>query len=524
MQTKEQEYWEKRLKKLREERQAIKEKLALIKKENKALQKALKFKNNLYQSIPIGIILIQDDAIIDVNEAALDQMGYGADEMIGRDFLSFVHPEEQIDVKNRLKKRQSGKWMTNLYETNIVAKNGGTFCCDVGMSKIKFNGRWGLLLSLTRIEDRKKREKEIIQTRKTEALTLMASGLARNFSPNLDAIATNTRNIREGADKDNKDLMDCLNNIEYAASQLLKTNRQLDCFSRTHTDPLDVTLIDLKKMVRDSVSLTEPIVKNYAEKRGVQINLKTYLRSVSPIEGDPSEIQDVITNAILNAVDAMPEGGDLYLTIEENSGLAHIYIQDSGVGIPDHIKENIFDPCFTTKGNDGIGLGLSQSYAIVKRHLGDIEISSNKDQGTITTIKLPCVSRERGPKRRVPKRKIKNAHILIIEDDDMIRELLSQLLGCKGYKVVTAASALEGLNKMKRKEFHVIIADSKTPGVNGQALIKKIKKINSDIPVVLISEYEARESLSAVNKAASDLIINKPIDMNKLVNQLSDLI
>ena len=105
MQTKEQEYWEKRLKKLREEHQSIKEKLASVKKENRALQKALRFKNDLFHSIPNGIILIQGDVIVDVNEAALDQLGYGAGEMVGRDFFSFIDPKERVNVRNLLKQR-----------------------------------------------------------------------------------------------------------------------------------------------------------------------------------------------------------------------------------------------------------------------------------------------------------------------------------------------------------------------------------------------------------------------------------
>ena len=231
-------------------------------------------------------------------------------------------------------------------------------------------------------------------------------------------------------------------------------------------------------------------MKHEEELHGVKFNLKTYLRSLSPIEGDPNAIRDVIANLILNAVDAMPKGGDLYLTTEENASHVFIYIQDNGHGVEDTVKERIFDPCFTANGRDRMGLGLSLSYAIVKRHHGEIDISSENGQGTVTTIMLPCASADQRPKTRPLKRKIKNAHILIIEDDDMIRELLSQFLGSKGFRVDTADNGLEGLYKLKRKVFHMVIADSKAPGVGGQVLLKKMKKLNHNLPFALIVPHE----------------------------------
>jgi two-component system cell cycle sensor histidine kinase/response regulator CckA len=223
-------------------------------------------------------------------------------------------------------------------------------------------------------------------------------------------------------------------------------------------------------------------------------------------------------------VDAMPKGGDLYLTTEENASHVFIYIQDSGHGVADTAKERIFDPCFTANGRDGMGLGLSLSYAIIKRHHGEIDISSENGHGTVTSIMLPCARGDARPKTQPVKRKIKNAHILIIEDDDMIRELLSQLLGSKGFRVDTADNGLEGLYKLKRKAFHMVIADSNAPGVKGQALMKKMKKINHDLPFALIVPHKPEDEPGPNKQPLADMVINKPIDMNKLVQQVSELI
>jgi PAS domain S-box-containing protein len=524
MQMKDLKYWKKRVERLDTLNQFSREKLSILKKEKKEFQRALRYRDDLFHSIPDALILIQEEKIVDINKMALDQLGYKAEEMIGLEFLTFVHPTMRSFAVDLQKKMFSGRKVPDRFEMDLVGKNGGSSFCEVRFGKAKFDGRKAFLLSFNPIDKRKKKEKERIQSKKMEALTTMASGLARQFSRSLKDIIVNTVKMRDMTGSENGAFKKGLSNIEYAASRLFKTTRGLDSFSRAKNDPSDLVLFDLKKIVKEAIALTDPRLKSEDENHGVKINLKTYLRSVSPIEGDPNAIRDVIANLILNAVDAMPNGGDLYLTTEENASHVFIYIQDSGLGVADTVKERIFDPCFTANGRDGMGLGLSLSYAIIKRHHGEIDISSENGHGTVTSIMLPCASGDPRPKTGPMKRKVKNAHILIIEDDDMIRELLSQLLGSKGFRVDTTDNGLDGLYKLKRKSFHMVIADSKAPGVEGQVLMKKMKKINHDLPFALIVHHEPGDKPRPTKKPTADMVITKPIDMNKLVQQVSELI
>jgi PAS domain S-box-containing protein len=524
MQMKEIKYWKKRIEKLNALNQFSREKLSILKKDNKDLQRAIRYRDDLFHAIPDALILIQGEEIVDINKMALDQLGYKTEEMIGHEFLTFVHPAMKTFAGELQKKMFSGRKVPNRFEIDLVGKHGGSFCCEVRMGRTRFNGRKAFLLSLNPIDDRKKKEKERIHSKKMEALTTMAAGLTRHFSRSLKDIIENTGKMRDMHGSGNGVFKKGLNNIEYAASRLIKTTRELDAFSRNKNDPSDLVLFDLKKIVKEAIALTDPRLKSEEELHGVRINLKTYLRSMSPVEGDPNAIRDVIANLILNAVDAMPKGGDLYLTTEENASHVFIYIQDNGHGVADTVKERIFDPCFTANGRNGMGLGLSLSYAIIRRHHGEIDISSENGHGTVTTIMLPYASQDPRPKTQHLKRKIKNAHILIIEDDDMIRELLSQLLGSKGFRVDTTDNGLEGLYKIKRKVFHMVIADSNAPGVEGQALMKKMKKINHDLPFALIVPHEPEDKPGLRKKPSADMVITKPIDMNKLVQQVSELI
>ncbi|MGD2124884.1 MAG: response regulator [Desulfobacteraceae bacterium] len=522
MMSKEQEHREKRLEKLKAENADLRRRLASIKKENSELQKSRKSKNSLFDALPGGIVVVQQRKIIDVNKTTLDLFGYTVEEVLGRDFLDFFPRKLKPFMRSLYNKRVSGKYTPESYETHVIKKNGETLSCDLTIKKVRINGRIAFLLRLTQLEQRKKRENELTQSKKMEALNTMASGLTNKLSQPVRLITENTKRIREVKDPENDALMEGLNKIEDAANQIMETARNLGSLSRDKHDQSELALFDLKEIVKEAIALTSQRFKEEAEKQGVKVNLRTYLRSVSPVEGNPKEIQDVIIHVILNAVEAMPKGGDLYLSTEENAGFAHIYIQDSGVGISEQIEDRILDPFFSTKAADSMGLGLSLCSAIVKRHHGTVEIVSKEDQGTIITMRLPLASKEKRSKVRPVKRKIKHARILIIEDDDVIREILSQLLGSKGYKVATAVSALEGLNQLKRRTFDMVIVGSVTPEVNGQALARKIKKSNKALPLALIMEREGIEKIESAKKQVADLIISKPIDMNQVVNRISE--
>jgi CheY-like chemotaxis protein len=236
------------------------------------------------------------------------------------------------------------------------------------------------------------------------------------------------------------------------------------------------------------------------------------------VEADPKEIQEMLAHLITNGIEAMPEGGDLYLSTEENAGYANIFIQDSGAGISDDLQTRIFDPFFTTKGSDRSGLGLSLSRGIIRRYQGTLEVTSRKGHGTIVSIRMPLARKKGKDDGRVLKRKIKNARILVIEDDHMIRELLSHLLKSKGFKVITAVSSAEGLQQLRKKAVDMVIVGSETPDLESSVLAREIKRSHETLPVALIVGHEARKDRRT---SGADLIMTKPLDMNQVVSEVS---
>ena len=522
MQKEMREVFDKRVTRLKGDIQSLREKLASLRRENNDLKKTLRNRNRLFHSIPAGIVLIQHGKIMDINQLALDHLGFDQEDVIGRSFLDFVHPDQKAYLEELHKRRISRKVVPELYETDLVTKEGESLCCEVRVKRIRFNNRVAFLVNLTRLEKRKKKEKDRLNSKKQEALLTMALGLHQTLRPHLESIMDDTEQMKTLLQQETHALKETLEKIEHASKEVLLMTQKLESISKRTDDESKMIPIDLKRIVKEAVRLTNSVLKDQFEKDKFKINFKTYLRSVSSVNGDPEEIQELIINLILNAAQSMPEGGDIYLTTEENAGFANIYIQDNGVGISDQVREKIFDPFFTTRDN-GLGLGLSLSSGILHRHGGEMEISSRENQGTVIQIKLPLAEEGNIPQKK-KRRAIKDARILIIQNDNIIRTLFSQLLISKGCRVETADVGPEGLRKAKNKRFDLIITDAETVDTDLRVLVKKIKKIKRKVPMALIMGHKAGKEPGHIQGSDVNLIIRKPVDMDKIVNQVSEVL
>jgi PAS domain S-box-containing protein len=520
MQKSRNDYWRSRFERVQAENQVLKERLVSSKKENRDLQKGLRSRDRLFDSIPAGILLEQEGRIVAANREFLEGLGYALEEVIGRRLLDFVPLDLKKVVRDLHDKRVAGKKVPSQYELDLLKQDGERRCLEVRVNKIRHNGRRAFLTNLTWLEKRKREERERIEFQKREALMTMVSGLTGKLSQHVKVLSENVQRIKEMADPAHGALTKRLEHIESVSNDTLNAVELLKKLLASKDDSAADVLVDLRKAVKAAISITHPMMKEVVETRKQEINLKTYLRSVPPVQGDPDEIRDLMVSLIRNAIEAMPRGGDLYVTTEENAGYAYIYIQDSGLGIPDGIKDRILDPFFTTKGKDRLGLGLSLSYAIVKRHKGDMEFSSEKDQGTTFIVRLPTVREEETSNGRAVKRRIRNAHILIIEPEEILNQILSQVFVSRGHRVVPAYSSLEVRQMLNKKKFDLILVDSLTPDIENDAVIKKMRKMNGNPPMALITNEPAEDLFRAKKESGFDLIITKPLDMDTVLKDV----
>ncbi|MDA1035524.1 MAG: ATP-binding protein, partial [Chloroflexi bacterium] len=268
----------------------------------------------------------------------------------------------------------------------------------------------------------------------------------------------------------------------------------------------------LNALFSQTVTLTQPKWRNQAEANGASVRVATDLAGHPLIDGDPSAIREVVTNLIFNAVDAMPEGGRVLIHTGEEDGKVVLQIADNGTGMPEDVRLRCLEPFFSTKGEKGTGLGLSLVHGIVQRHGGTMDIESETGKGTTFTLEFPVGQISEAPEVApvVGPMEGRPLHILAVDDDHAVLEVLEAILQADGHEVVLANSAREGLDELKRQTFDLVLTDLAMPMMNGDKFAQLVKRLHPGIPVVMLTGFA--ETLQQSEFASSvDTVLSKPV-------------
>jgi len=370
---------------------------------------------------------------------------------------------------------------------------------------------------------RKRAEETLIQSEKLRALGEMAGGVAHDFNNFLAIILGNAQLLERGLKRYKaEEIKDRLKIIARTACEGGETVRRLQHFTGRKVSAQDFTRIDLNEIVREAIVSTSPRWKDEAEAEGTTIKIKEKLGKLPSILGSRSELMEVLTNLIFNSLEAMREGGEIAIKTEAKENEVLLYFTDSGQGIPDRIKGKIFDPFFTTKGPKASGLGLSICYGIIKRYQGKIEVESTKGEGTTFTISIPIGLQTPLKKEKLKEpEKISFRKILVIDDEEGIREVLGEIFQNEGHRVTLAETSRKGLDKFKKNDFDLVLTDLGMPEMSGWQLAKKIKEIDPDVSVGLITGWAAATTEEKMKEEGVDFILSKPFDYTKIVREVS---
>lgn len=515
MQQKDSSRQEETLKKLREANRAAEERLLNTRKENADLRRALGEKDALLGCLPQTLIVVQGGKIKEMNQRGLDALGYSLREVQGMHFTDLIHSSQRGLYGETFPGKKGG----GPYEIQFLTKGGETVNCDAAIHKITYQGRSGFLAELASAEARKDRERQLIESLKDDLIAEVGSGFGRKLAPSVRVLEDHLNEIKntKGGKSNSQRKWEVLTK---ATAELISLMRSFELLSSEGCGWSRAVLFDLGNVVEDAVSQMEASLKE-ALSSGAAIRLHCYTRKTSPVEGDPEELRDVMKGMIRNAVEAMPEGGDLYISAEENAGYACVYIQDSGSGIPEQILPRIMDPFFTTKGTDADGLGLCIARAVLRRHRGHLEVTTGKGNGTTVTLRLPLF---RGVHKqgKACARKRKDTHILILEEDPLVRELLSQVVSSKGYMVEVAETMPEGFEKLRGKTFDMVIAGTVTGDI--RKIIQRIRRMEPRACLALILEQGKNADGAEAERNRVDLVIGRPIDMTAALNRISEVL
>ena len=370
------------------------------------------------------------------------------------------------------------------------------------------------------LKELKQAQDRIVQAEKLRAMGEMASGVAHDFNNILSVILGNIQLLLRNLDKLGPvEIQDRLKAIEGSSRDGAETIRRIQEFTGVRKDK-EFTALSINQIIDDVVILTQARWKDQPQSRGVQIQLIKKPGEVPPLLGSPSELREVLMNIIFNAVDAMPEGGTLTLSTEpQEDDWVEVKIADTGIGMTEDLKGRIFDPFFTTKGVTNSGLGLSVSYGIVKRHGGEILVESEVGKGTTFLIHLPIGNGKEEAEGRVvkPVKETRPAQILVIDDEEAVRDILLQILHAKGHQVVLAANGEEGIERFKNGAFDLVFTDLGMPRISGWEVSRTIKGIDPKVSIVMITGWGMEVNREKMNESGISFVVTKPFEFDDVI-------
>ncbi len=477
--------------------------------EHKRAEEALRESEAKYRQLvehaPIGIYELDLNQLkfLSVNDVMCEVMGYTKEEFLSMSPYTLLSEENRNILVERMKKLFAGEKVPDNAEFKLRTKNGKEFWALINIKLFYQDGRpFKAQVVAQDISERKKLEEQLIHSQKMEAVGQLAGGIAHDFNNLLTVIKgycqLSLLNLEESDPRWGN-----LQEIEKATQRASDLTRQLLAFSRRQI--LDPKVLDLNALLKDLNKMLRRII-------GEDIELVTLLAGdLGRVKIDPGQIEQVVLNLAVNAIDAMPSGGKLTIEtanveLDEEYAETHVgvtpghyvrlSVSDTGAGMSPQVKEKIFEPFFTTKEKGkGTGLGLSTVYGIVKQSSGNIWVYSEPGHGTTIKIYLPRAEEELDTQYRrdetnlLPKG---NETVLLVEDETSVRDLASRFLHQQGYTVLEAANGDEALHmagKQSGKKIHLLLTDMVMPQMSGRALAQELKYLRPDIKVLYTSGY-----------------------------------
>ena len=360
-------------------------------------------------------------------------------------------------------------------------------------------------------------EQQLRQSEKLTALGQLAGGIAHDFNNLLQAILGYTQLMKQSPGN-LQFVKRSLDVVEAAANDGSETVRRIQQFARLRPDEQFVA-VDVNEVVHDAVAITRPRWKEKQTHGRYPLHLDLQLGRVPAISGRPAALTEVLTNLILNAMDAMVTGGTLsILTSTGSGGTAVITVRDTGIGMPEAVQRRIFDPFFSTKGEGGSGLGLSMSYSIVKRHGGEITVDSAPGQGATFTLVFagaPKVADAPPGSELAVKRR--SARILLVDDEPKVRDTLAELLTTTGHVVTAVAGGQAALAEFSPARFDAIISNLGMAGMNGWDLAERLRERDPEVPILIVTGWGLRdEELARMEALRVTRCLFKPVLADEL--------
>jgi signal transduction histidine kinase len=359
----------------------------------------------------------------------------------------------------------------------------------------------------------------LVRTERIRVLGEMAGGVAHDFNNLLTAILARSQLLQAQAREE--DMRTELAVIEKAATDGARMVRRIQDFTRVRRDR-ETVVVDVNEIVQDAVDFTQSRWRGESDACG-EISVEMVPAGERAlVEGSPSELREVFTNLIINAIEAMAGDGRLVLSVRLAGEEILADVADSGCGIPAEVRERVFDPFFTTKGKSGTGLGLSLVYGIVTRHGGEVELTCPDEGGTVVRVSLPRTSLALGGAEATGTSALrKGLRILVIDDEPDVCEIACRILEGEGVEVCACGSGAEGLRRFEEDGFDLVLTDLGMPGMDGYEVVRRIRGKSPDIPIVIMTGWGVSIEKEELEARAVSGVLLKPFSLEDLLGHVA---
>ncbi len=497
----------------------------------------------LVENASEAILVIQDGISRFFNPKAVEFMRCSKNKLKSKPFVEMIHREDQTKVSEYFEEILQGEALPKICDLRVITKKGDVKWLEANAVLISWEGKPAILNFLTDVTERKRaqEEKEVIQyqllqAQKMEAVGTLAGGIAHDFNNLLQVIQGYGQMLLHN-DNQGQQTHQGLLRIVGAARRGAQLTQQLLTFSRAVES--DKRPLDLNHEVKKLKMLLERTIPKMIN---IELHTADDLRIVN---ADPIQVEQILMNLAVNAKDAMPEGGKLFIKTENvilNSEVCRLHpgatpwvyalltVSDNGHGMAEETLAHIFEPFYTTKEvGKGTGLGLAMVYGIVKNHNGFISCTSEPADGTTFKIYLPALDQEvEVPDEKEVGAPIKKGSetILLVDDEDFIRDLVVQVLTESGYTVLTAADGESGLElyRQQRDQIDLVLLDLIMPGIGGSKCLEELLQVDPQVRVLIASGYAVDGPTIEAIKAGARGHIGKPYDLEEMLRVIREVL
>lgn len=514
--------------KIQKQNTRLKKEVVERKKAQEALAETID-RYQLFSEISTEGILFHDNGIaIEVNDAFADLTECPRDQLIGMNVIDhFVSPGDRKRVRQNIDSHADG-----VLEINIRTSSGRLFPAELRARPGQLAGRPCRVVSVRDITNRKKTERQLIQSQKMEAVGTLAGGIAHDFNNMLAGIQGNVEIIRHQLSPKSTH-QKRLAIISQIVERGAKLSGQLLGYARG--GQTEISEINLNRMVEDTLEMFGHTPR--------QIDIQTCFHPGIPlVRGDRTQIEQVLLNLMINAVHAMPTGGQLFIetnATELNSNDTRAYeiipgryamlsVRDTGHGMDEKTQRQIFEPFFTTKTqSQGTGLGLASAYGIIKNHKGYIEVYSAPGEGSQFNVLLPACDNGKmaGAAMAAPAKEGMET-LMIVDDEPDFLDLGREMMLLLGYKAITAGESDEAVARFKKAAGHIrlVILDMIMPGPGVDVTIRRLKEIDPTVRILLSSGYSQNGDVARNLMQHCNGFIQKPFRLTSLSTKIRELL